>query len=99
MPFEDEKFTKISAFETVYFWPNLKEDFKEVHRILKKNGQFIIANNTTGALEKDKEAEDIIKRMKIYTQKELIHYLEEAGFSIFDRYNNKKDLLIIKANK
>lgn len=40
LPFEDEKFDLATAFETVYFWPDLGGSFREVFRVLKPGGTF-----------------------------------------------------------
>jgi ubiquinone/menaquinone biosynthesis C-methylase UbiE len=39
LPFKDEKFDLATAFETIYFWPDLVNDFKEVNRVLKSGGK------------------------------------------------------------
>ena len=44
IPFSDEVFDYVSAFETVYFWPGLKKCFSEVNRVLKSGGTFLICN-------------------------------------------------------
>ena len=48
MPIEDETYDLVCAFETIYFWPDIKNTFKEVSRIIKENGQFMIAQETDG---------------------------------------------------
>lgn len=35
MPFEDDTFHYVSAFEIIHFWPGLEVSFKEVFRVLK----------------------------------------------------------------
>ena len=35
LPFEAEQFDVVTAFETVYFWPELAQNFREVYRVLK----------------------------------------------------------------
>ncbi|MEG0450294.1 MAG: class I SAM-dependent methyltransferase [Lysinibacillus sp.] len=42
IPYPEEFFDKITAFQTHYFWPDLANDVKEVFRVLKQGGQFII---------------------------------------------------------
>ena len=40
LPFEAEQFDVATAFETVYFWPELAQNFREVYRVLKSGGTF-----------------------------------------------------------
>ena len=42
MPFEDNMFDAIITVESYYFWPDLEEDMKEVFRILKEGGTFML---------------------------------------------------------
>ncbi len=34
----------ITAFETIQFWPNINDSFKEIARVLKKGGELLIIN-------------------------------------------------------
>ena len=38
----------VTAFETVYFWPELAQNFREVYRVLKPGGVFFICNEANG---------------------------------------------------
>ena len=42
LPFRDKTFDVITAFETIYFWPDISEAFKKVYKILKIGGTFMI---------------------------------------------------------
>ena len=42
MPFYDNFFDVITAFQTHYHWQNIENKFKEIYRVLNSNGQFII---------------------------------------------------------
>ena len=42
IPYLDESFDFVTAVQTHYFWPDFKNDLKEVYRTLKKNGSFMI---------------------------------------------------------
>ena len=53
LPFEAEQFAVVTAFETVYFWPELAQNFKEVYRVLKPGGTFFICNEANGETAKD----------------------------------------------
>lgn len=56
LPFEDRAFDLATAFETVYFWPGPTESFREVYRILRPGGIFLIVNEVD--LEKIPETAD-----------------------------------------
>ena len=82
LPFENNQFDIVTAFETVYFWPDFINDLREVHRVLKDDGIFFIANEALPK-EYDKRQKYIIKLldMKIYSEEEFNNCLREAGFS------------------
>jgi ubiquinone/menaquinone biosynthesis C-methylase UbiE len=42
MPFQQNTFDLITAFQTHYFWPDIENDIKEVFRVLKQSGKFMI---------------------------------------------------------
>jgi len=44
LPFADNMFDLVTAFEAYYFWPNLIDDLKEIKRVLKPGGKILIAN-------------------------------------------------------
>lgn len=81
LPFENESFNLATAFETVYFWPGLENCFKEVFRVLKSGGTFLITNESDGTDETSLKFEKIIDGMKCYTAEQMTEYLKAAGFS------------------
>jgi ubiquinone/menaquinone biosynthesis C-methylase UbiE len=51
LPFPDDVFDLVTAVETHYFWPNLAADTREVFRVLRPGGTFIlIAEAYKGAM-------------------------------------------------
>ena len=44
LPYADDYFDLITAFETIQFWPNLEGDLLEVKKVLKPSGTFLIVN-------------------------------------------------------
>lgn len=44
LPFPDDTFDVVTAFETTIFWPSLLDDLREVRRALKPGGTLLIAN-------------------------------------------------------
>ena len=98
LPFEAEQFDVVTAFETVYFWPDLAQNFREVYRVLKPGGVFFICNEANGDTDKDKKWTEIIGGMIIYKDAELKTYLEQAGFHDV-QIHKKKSWLCITAWK
>ena len=81
LPFPDEKFDLITAFETVYFWPGLVRCFTQAARVLKPDGVFLIVNETDGIEPVGRKFEKMIDRMTDYTAEELEEALRGAGFA------------------
>ena len=98
MIFEHEQFDCVTAFETVYFWPDLSSCFKEVYRVLKNNGTFLICNEVNGDSDKYDKWTKIIDGMTIYKDTELKEYLEEAGFKDI-QIHKKRSWLCMTARK
>ena len=98
LPFESEQFDAVTAFETVYFWPDLPQCFREIWRVLKSGGTFLICNESNGDKDKDEKWTEIIGGMTIYKDIELKSCLEQAGF--FDvQIHKKKTWLCVTARK
>ena len=98
MIFAGDWFDAVTAFETVYFWPDLPQCFREVYRVLKPGGTFLICNESSGDTDKDKKWTEIIGGMTIYKDVELKAYLEQAGFHDV-QIHKKKSWLCITARK
>ena len=77
LPFRKETFDIITAFETIYFWPDINEAFKQVYRVLKVSGTFMICNESNGENSKEEKWTKIIQGMKIYNSEQIKKYLED----------------------
>jgi SAM-dependent methyltransferase len=86
MRFSNGAFGLITAIETHYFWPDLRNDLREVHRVAKQDGQLLIV----GAVYKNKKHHRRNQRivdaggMTYLSIEELREALEGVGFSEFD---------------
>lgn len=98
MLFEDEWFDAVTAFETVYFWPDLPKCFREVYRVLKHGGTFLICNESNGDTDKDEKWTKAIGGMAIYKDTQLKEYLEQAGFHEI-RIHKTKSWLCVTGRK
>ena len=95
MPIEDESYDLVTGFETIYFWPDLSETFKEVSRIIKPNGQFLIAQGTDGTHPDDEKWLATVEGMSVYTAPELEKYLLDAGFRNVTSFKKANDYILV----
>ena len=94
MPIDDEEYDLVSAFETIYFWPEIGESFKEVSRVIKPNGQFMIAQGTDGNHPDDEMWLATVEGMHVYTATDLKKYLLDAGFSRVESHVKENDYIM-----
>ena len=100
LPMEDESFDLATAFETVYFWPGLEDCFREVFRVLKSGGTFLVVNESDGTDAASQKFEKIIDGMKAYTAEEITGALQAAGFSRVETdHHPKKPWIAVTAVK
>jgi len=99
MPIENETYDLVSAFETIYFWPDLGNTFKEVSRIIKPDGQFMIAQGTDGNHPDDELWLSTVEGMSVYTAPELEKYLLDAGFKNVECFKKKNDYILVVIGK
>lgn len=95
MPIEDDTYDIVTAFSTIFFWPNIIETFKEVLRIIKPEGQFMIAQGTDGTNLEDEEWADSIDKLNVYTAPELEKYLIDAGFRSVNVFTKENTHLLV----
>ena len=77
LPFKDDTLDLVTAFETVYFWPEIAGCFSEVHRVLKPGGRFAVINDPG---DPNKHWEDRIPGMNVYSAEDIVQLMEQAGF-------------------
>lgn len=97
LPYENESFDAISAFETIYFWEPIVKCFKEVKRVLKTGGRFFIICEMNDP-EKDKFWSSRIIGMKTYTVEQIKTLLQESGLKV-SKTNTKDSFLFVEATK
>lgn len=100
LPFAENTFSMVTAFETIYFWPDIEKSFAEVLRVLDVGGRFLIVNEDDGLSGANEKWEKIIDGMHTYTPGEVQSHLEAAGFKdIQILRNGAKHWLAVKAVK
>ncbi len=97
IPFPDNTYDAVTAFETVYFWPDIPRAFSEIQRILKPGGKFLLAcemgdpSNTVWS--------ERIDGLTIYSGEDLKAGLEAVGFTNIKLEKTKKVWFCIVAEK
>ena len=103
-PFEDGMFDLITAFETIYFWPDIESAFQGIRRKLKPSGVFLVACETCAPEGGGKHFLEDIDAGKgpfhIYGRDEIHGILEKAGFTdIKELLPQKRAWLCLSARK
>lgn len=91
LPFANDAFDLVTAVETIYFWPDLLQDFQEVRRVVKPGGSFaIVCEVYKGApspmakfVEQHADA-----AMRLLTPEELQAALADAGFASVELFTD-----------
>ncbi len=96
LPWADNSFDGVTAFETIYFWPNIIRSFKEVRRVLKPGGLFLICNERS-----DPHAawQERIDGMTIYSREELRSFMKGSGFSQLEDDQSGEGRVCVMARK
>jgi ubiquinone/menaquinone biosynthesis C-methylase UbiE len=94
LPFENEVFNKVTAFETINFWPDLQNDMVEIKRVIKEKGEFLIMNRLAEPSSKWYEYS------QLQTPEEYSKALKECGFRNVETDTvTKKNWIIVKCIK
>jgi ubiquinone/menaquinone biosynthesis C-methylase UbiE len=100
-PWPDNSFDIITAFETVYFWPDFANDLREVRRTLKPGGVFFICNEMNKPEAGKAPYQYWINKLslKTYAASEFQKYLAEAGFVGAHVVSEGKNRICVRAEK
>jgi ubiquinone/menaquinone biosynthesis C-methylase UbiE len=100
LPFKEGSFDMVTAFETIYFWPDIEHCFNEVKRVLKPGGLFVIVNEDDGLSGNNEKWEKLIEGMHTYKPEEIRLHLSNVGFKgINIQKNEAKHWLMATAVK
>ena len=97
IPYPPGYFDIATAFETLYFWPDLDGAFAEVLRALKPGGTFLIANHQ--ADPERAEWTDVVDNMTVRGEEEITARLARAGFTEIAAHRSEKGWLCVIAKK
>ena len=99
LPYDEESFDLVTAFETIYFWPDIVQAFRQIYRVLKEDGKFMICNESNGENPKDAKWIEKIEGMRIYNEPKIREALIEAGFRKIKIDSNHKNWLCVVVKK
>ncbi|MFP4654415.1 MAG: class I SAM-dependent methyltransferase [Methanohalobium sp.] len=82
IPYPENTFDLVTAFETYYFWPDLIGDLKEIHRVLKPDGTLLIVNEVYKHEDFDERNMEYVNAldMHYHTPEEHEDILLKSGF-------------------
>ena len=81
LPFEDNSIDYVTTTNTIYFWPNLIENTKEIYRVLKPNGKLLIGYRSKELMDQIEVANYSFNK---YTVDEIEQLLKNIGFQKID---------------
>jgi ubiquinone/menaquinone biosynthesis C-methylase UbiE len=90
LPFSDNWFDLITAVNTHNYWPDLATDLKEVFRVLKPGGRFILIGSVYKGGISDFRNQKYAELIEIIfpSIKEIRGHLSRAGFSEVEWFEN-----------
>ncbi|MDD7353484.1 MAG: methyltransferase domain-containing protein, partial [Peptoniphilaceae bacterium] len=95
IPFKDKSVDIVTAFETIYFWNNIEDCFKEVYRVLKDDGQFLICNEGAFREQKNIKKWADMLNFEVYSPEYLTRILSQIGFICEYHLDKKRQLAFI----
>ena len=96
LPYSDNYFNLITAIESYYYWPDLGQDMKEILRVLKPGGIFIIIGSLYKNSKFDAKHQKLVKKLDIHyqTPEELHDIFSKAGYKDIKIVENYKKGMI-----
>src|SRR6185312_13792145 len=92
LPFPDTTFDIAVAVETHYYWPDLPRDVREVMRVLKRGGTFLIIAETYRGRRNDwlyRPTMTLVLRAAYLTPDEHRQLLVDAGYANVQVFNER----------
>lgn len=97
MPYEDQSFDVITAFETVYFWQPIDKALLEIYRVLKPGGHFIVACEVNNPIKFTNLTKRIMG-MTVYSPHEMENLLKNFEFTSIETHI-KNDFMCLICSK
>ncbi len=87
LPFEESTFNKVFTVDTIYFWENPTPVLDEIKRVLKPQGQLLIAFRPKWAMEQYPFTQ---YGFTMYTMEELVALLPANGFVVSQSFEKQE---------
>ncbi|MBO4452814.1 MAG: class I SAM-dependent methyltransferase [Clostridia bacterium] len=99
LPYPENSFDLVTAFETVYYWVEPTECFKKVLSTLREKGEFLVCNE-----DKDRSRPVVAQfadalGMTLYSAEELGGFMKAAGFTEVRTYEHENGLWVCAVGK
>lgn len=102
LPFQDGTFNVVTAVETHYYWPDLPANVREVFRVLKSGGSFVLVAETYrgGPFRFIYGVVMPLLRAAYLTDEEHRNLLSHAGFTdVVTRHKPRKNWILTTGSK
>lgn len=98
LPYEDGAFDVVTAFETVYYWQDIKECFREIRRTLRTDGKFLVCNEDDSSEGNEEIAAAL--DMVFYNADDISALMRSVGFESTEKFihENGKWFCVIGKN-
>lgn len=99
LPFSDDAFDIVTCRIAPHHFPNVDLFIKEVYRVLKSKGQFLLNDNVVPEKQEFDQFYNTIEKMRDYShfrawkKSEWIQKLEDSGLEIFEWHRFEKTFL------
>lgn len=99
LPFSDESFDIVTCRIAPHHFPNVDLFIKEVHRVLKPGGQFLLDDNVVPELKEYDQFYNTIEKIRDYShfrawkKSEWIQKIEDSGLEVFEWHRFEKTFL------
>lgn len=94
---EEEVYSVVSLFEVIEHLSNPLKDLKQISKLVKPNGVFVLATPIQDSLYGKKAKEqnifwNVITHLSYFKKIVMINYLEEAGFDIIEMHESDEGM-------
>jgi ubiquinone/menaquinone biosynthesis C-methylase UbiE len=96
LPFSAESFDIVTCRIAPHHFPHVDLFIKEVHRVLKPDGQFLLDDNVVPELKEYDQFYNTIEKIRDYShfrawkKSEWIHKIEDSGLEVFEWHRFEK---------